>query len=287
MTGLALCAFAVKGVHGGVDEADVNTGTALTPVVDPKLGVKTEEVLIADPGVVEKLISGVLESLSSKSIKSARTESVSFLGVVGARLGISCRKADGEAAGQWVGGPIDDLAGRRCCLDGVVGGREGTGSSSRNRPRRVVDDPFLASDFRLAKELFLGKGRSPGLVGRADLAGVNGMEGRKAGTGGSGYTGAGVGGGLSSVPLSRLRSYMKDPPRLLLFWSQEPPQRIHPPRCIRQPRPLTFWHFRYRRDLLLIHLHQIFHRRSPPLPILAFAALHAKFGSDAFSAFTG
>jgi hypothetical protein len=189
LTGLALCAFAVNGVHAGVEFAEPEARPGLK-LVDPTPGVKIDEdeVLIADPGVVEKLISGVPLRVSpnSKSIKSARTESVSFRGVVGALLGSSFRKAEGEAAGQCVGGPMDDFAGRRCCREGVVGGRQGMGSSSRNRPRRVVDDPFLARDLRLAKELFLGIGRSLGMVGSADLAGVNGMDGRSTGTGGRG-----------------------------------------------------------------------------------------------------
>jgi len=46
--------------------------------------------------------------------------------------------------------------------------------------------PFLARDLRLANELFLGIGRSLGMVGSADLAGVNGMDGRSTGTGGRG-----------------------------------------------------------------------------------------------------
>jgi hypothetical protein len=75
---------------------------------------------------------------------------------------------------------MDDFAGRRCCREGVVGGRLGIGSaSSRNNPRRVVEEPFFARDFKLANEPFLGRVRSPGLVGRLALVkGVNGIGGR-------------------------------------------------------------------------------------------------------------
>jgi len=49
------------------------------------------------PGVVEKLISG--KSLNSKSMKSAKTESESFRGVIGACRGISLRKMEGDGTG--------------------------------------------------------------------------------------------------------------------------------------------------------------------------------------------
>jgi len=48
---------------------------------------------------------------------------------------------------------MDDLAGRRYCFDGVVGGNSGIGSSL-NRPLNVVDDPFLARDLRDANDPF-------------------------------------------------------------------------------------------------------------------------------------
>jgi hypothetical protein len=92
-------------------------------------------------------------------MKSASTESESFRGVVGACRGISLRKTEGEGTGCAVGGPIDDLAGRRYCFDGVVGGKSGMGSS-RKRPLRVVNDPFLARDLRDANDPFFPTLRS-------------------------------------------------------------------------------------------------------------------------------
>jgi hypothetical protein len=78
---------------------------------------------------------------------------------MGACRGISLRKTEGEGTGWAVGGPMDDLAGRRYCFDGVVGGKSGMGSS-RNRPLRVVDDPFLARDLRDANDPFFPTLRS-------------------------------------------------------------------------------------------------------------------------------
>jgi hypothetical protein len=101
------------------------------------------------------------KSLNSKSMKSAKTESESFRGVIGACRGISLRNTEGEGTGWAVGGPVDDLAGRRYCFDGVVGGKSGIGSS-RNRPLRVVDDPFLARDLRDANDPFFPTLRSGG-----------------------------------------------------------------------------------------------------------------------------
>lgn len=106
-------------------------------------------------------------SLNSKPMISANTESESFLGVIGACRGISFRNIEGDGMGWAVGGPIDDLAGRRYCLDGVVGGRDGMGpDSSRNSPLKVVDEPFLARDLRDANDPFFGIVRSVGSCGR-------------------------------------------------------------------------------------------------------------------------
>jgi hypothetical protein len=75
---------------------------------------------------------------------------------------------------------MDDLAGRKYCREGVAGGSLGTGwASSRNIPRRVVDEPFLAKDLRLAKEPFFGTVLSAGGGwGRPYLPGVVGTGGR-------------------------------------------------------------------------------------------------------------